>query len=73
MRRRRGTPHNFFQAFTEELEKQIFKKLWKLANKKQNNSNITMLHLKKTEERKASGDIILQLCTKNFYDMINSS
>ena len=34
MRRRWGTPQNFFLAFTDELEKQILKKLLKWANKK---------------------------------------
>ena len=35
-----GTPHNFFLAFIDELEKQyLFKKLLKWANKEQNNFN----------------------------------
>ena len=36
-----GTSQNFFLAFTDELEKQIFiKKLLKWTNRKQNNFNI---------------------------------
>ena len=35
-----GTPHNFFLAFIDELEKQyLLKKLLKWANKEQNNFN----------------------------------
>ena len=35
-----GTPQNFFLAFVDELEKQLFEKLLKWANKKQRNGRI---------------------------------
>ena len=38
--RRWGTPQSFCLAFTDELEKQLFKKLLKWANKKCKNFNI---------------------------------
>ena len=38
---------SFFLAFTDELEKQILKKLLKWANKKQNNFNIYNAAFKK--------------------------
>ena len=48
MWRKWGTPQNFFLAFTDELEKQIFtKKVLKWAKKKQNNFNICNVAFKK--------------------------
>ena len=47
-----GHNSEFFLAFTDELEKQIFiKKLLKWANKKQNNFNIYNAALKKKNNK----------------------
>ena len=40
MRRRCGTPQNFYLALIDKLEKQLLKKLLKWANKKRKNFNI---------------------------------
>ena len=64
------TLQNFFLAFTDECEKQMFmKKLLKWANKKQNNFNNYNVAFKKKKIKKNTGDIIiLHLCNKNLDD-----
>ena len=47
MSRRWDTPQNFCLAFINELEKQLFKKLLKWANKNVRILIFTMLYLKK--------------------------
>ena len=60
-----GTPHNFYLAFTDELEK----KLLKWVNKKWKNFNIyNVAFFNKNKEKHPE---ISLLCTKNLHDMIN--
>ena len=74
MGRRWGTPQNFFLAFTDELEKQIFiYKNVEVGNKKQNDFNIYNAASKKKDKQKATDIIMLHLCNKNLEDMIYSS
>ena len=72
MWRRWDTPQNFYLAFIDKLEKQLFiKNLLKWANKKRQNFNIYNVVF--FFEKKKENIIILHLCTKNLDDMIYSS
>ena len=74
MWRKLVTPQNFCLTFTDELEKQLLKKLLKWAYKNIAISTFTMLYFFWKNKDKNPGDItILHLWTKNPDDMIYSS
>ena len=63
---------SFWHLLMNLKNKYLFKKMLKLANKKQNNFNIYNAASKKKDKQKARDIIMLHLCNKNLEDMIYS-